>query len=230
MIAYLRGFGPARLLTHLVLAAITLVSAYAAHRYVPYAEPAYFLTIGMGYLSLALIGVSLVIGPLNLLWRRHNPVNIDLRRDVGIWAGLTGCLHVVCGFQIHMQGQVLLYFLQPRMNGGFRLLTNPFGLANDVGLIATILLILLLVISNDLSLRRLKGRRWKSLQRYNYLLFALAVLHTFVYQTISHRDHFFTALALAVTALTLLAQLIGITLYRARRSSRQARRVEHGAA
>jgi sulfoxide reductase heme-binding subunit YedZ len=230
MIQYLRGFGPARIRTHLALAALTLGSAYAAHLYVPYAEPAYFLTIGMGYLSLALIGVTLVIGPLNLLWRRHNPVNIDLRRDVGIWAGLTGCLHVVCGFQIHMQGQVLLYFLQPRVNGGYRLLTNPFGLANDVGLIATILLILLLVISNDLSLRRLKGRRWKTLQRYNYLLFALAALHTFVYQTISHRDRFFTALALAVTALTLLAQLIGITLYRLRRSSRQARRVEHGAA
>ena len=46
-------------------------------------------------MSLCLLCVTLLIGPLNLLRKRLNPVNIELRRDTGIWAGITGCLHVV---------------------------------------------------------------------------------------------------------------------------------------
>ena len=46
-------------------------------------------TILLGYLSLILLFLSLLIGPLNLLRLRRNPVNLFLRRDISILAAIT---------------------------------------------------------------------------------------------------------------------------------------------
>jgi hypothetical protein len=52
------------------------------------------LSVASGYLALGLLGMTLLIGPVNLLLRRRNPVSNSLRRDViavfaaqamGIW-------------------------------------------------------------------------------------------------------------------------------------------------
>jgi sulfoxide reductase heme-binding subunit YedZ len=222
MRAVLTGFGWQRMFTHLALALFTLAGCAAVHLlYVPYADVNYVLTIGCGYLALIWIMLSLVIGPFKLFARRRNPVNINLRRDVGIWAGLTGCIHVWCALQVRYPGKILLYFFH-QTRTGYHLLLNLFGLSNDAGLIATIILIGLLIISNDLSLRRLKGRRWKYWQRYNYLLFGLVILHTFAYQSISRRETPFVIAAVMLTILTLTAQAIGFYLYRSRPLNRCA--------
>jgi sulfoxide reductase heme-binding subunit YedZ len=177
------------------------------------------LTIVLGYLALGLLAVSLVIGPLGLLGRRRNPVNISLRRDIGIWVGVTGLGHVLCGLQVHLGGQILLYFVQERA-GRLVPLLNLFGISNDLGLLATVLLLFLLALSNDLALRRLRGPRWKWLQRTNYLLFLLVVLHTFGYQLLIQREAPFVWLAVGLVATVLLAQAGGLLLYRARHTRR----------
>jgi methionine sulfoxide reductase heme-binding subunit len=46
---------------------------------------------------------------------------------------------------------------------------------------------MLLAISNDLSLRTLKTRRWKSLQRWAYVAFVLTAAHGIAYQSIEKR-------------------------------------------
>ena len=209
--------GKQRWLTHVGLGLLSAAGAYGGHLYAPYADANYAFTIGFGYTSIILIAASLIIGPVKLLSQRRNPVNIDLRRDVGIWAAITGCLHVFFGLQLHERGQILLYFLEPTPHG-YRLIHNLFGLSNDLGAIATILLVVLLVISNDLSLWRLKGKRWKLLQRGNYLLAAFALAHTFGYQTVSHREHSFTDGVILLTLATLALQLAGVYLYRSRRA------------
>jgi DMSO/TMAO reductase YedYZ heme-binding membrane subunit len=209
------NIGRWRWLTHGALVSLSAAGAFAGHLYAPYAAANYALTIGFGYTSILLIAASLIIGPVKLLWQRRNPVNIDLRRDVGIWSAITGCLHVLFGLQLHKNGQLLLYFLEPTPRG-YRLIRNLFGLSNDLGAVATILLVALLVISNDLSLRRLKGKRWKLLQRGNYLLAAFALAHTFGYQTVSRREHIFTDGVILLTLVTLAAQLAGVYLYRSR--------------
>jgi sulfoxide reductase heme-binding subunit YedZ len=53
--------------------------------------------------------------------------------------------------------------------------------ANFTGLFAALILLALLVTSNDASLRKLGLPGWKSLQRWNYACFALTVFHTFGY-------------------------------------------------
>ena len=51
-----------------------------------------------------------------------------------------------------------------------------FGFGNDTGLIAALLFLLLLAISNDVSLRRLGAQKWKSLQRWMYAAVVLTIL------------------------------------------------------
>ena len=46
-----------------------------------------------------------------------------------------------------------------------------FGLSNETGLIAALILLVLLATSNDASLRNLGLARWKSWQRWNYACF-----------------------------------------------------------
>lgn len=98
------------------------------------------LSVGTGYLALVLLGLTLLIGPANLLLRRRNPVSSYLRRDVGAWTAIISIVHVVVGLQVHGGGQLAgarAYFVAP--DGG--LLTNSFGLANWIGLAALVIVV-----------------------------------------------------------------------------------------
>lgn len=213
---FLEDFGLRRLLTHVALALVSAGACWAAHLYVPRAEAAFVFMLGFGYISLAFIALTLLIGPINLLRQRRNPVSINLRRDVGIWAGITGCLHIVFALQLHFQGQVWFYFFAP-VDGGFRPLLNRFGIANWLGLAAAVILVLLLLTSNTLSLRRLKGKRWKQLQRLNYGLAVLVLLHTLLLQGNGQRQPIFMYVVLLMTLLVMVVQWWGMGLYRSRR-------------
>ncbi len=202
-----------RLLTHISLAIFTVAGCYLAFLYTRRGDLTYTLTIGFGYISLVLLVISLVIGPLKLFWQRRNPVNLYLRRDVGIWSGITGCLHVVAALLDHRGGNFLEYFFRFTADGGITPLLNRSGIANYIGLIATILLVLLLVTSADFMLRRLKGRRWKSLQRLNYVLFALVIFHTLIYQQVSRREQLFVEATTILIIVVLVAQIVGVHLY-----------------
>jgi len=62
-----------------------------------------------------------------------------------------------------------------------RPLANTIGLGNWTGLAALVIVVGLLAISADRAMWELKATRWKRLQRLNYALFALVVLHAFFY-------------------------------------------------
>jgi len=174
-------FGFKRVITHLFLGGISLTLSLLLVLYFPRGKPIEFLIIAWGYLSLLLICVALLIGPLHLLRVRRNPVNLDLRRDVGIWAAITGCVHILLVFRgTLLNSQLFMYFLRTGCCGYVPLL-NVYGISNDLGLFAALLLLLLLTLSNTVSLRVLKGKRWKQLQRLTYLLVLFAVAHTFGY-------------------------------------------------
>ncbi len=210
-------FTPRRWLTHFVLALFSVGGYLLAGRYAPKGSPDYLLTIGMGYVSLALISLSLIIGPLMLLRQRQNPVNLMLRRDVGIWAGITGLIHVFFGLFLNARGDLLTNFLR-WTEDGYRILTSLRGITNDIGLIATLILLALLLTSNNLMLRRLKGKPWKALQRWNYVLFGLVLLHTFTYQRVSIRESYFRSGTLLLMLGALIVQAVGIQLYRQRKN------------
>jgi sulfoxide reductase heme-binding subunit YedZ len=190
-----------RIRRHFVLAlaaAIIVIIAYAA---TPPPDVRHRASMATAYAGLIFIAASLWLGPWNVLRRRPNPVSFDLRRDIGIWAGLLALLHTGVGLTVHLRGRMWMYFF--RKLHPLSLQNTLFGFANYTGLIAALLFLMLLVLSNDLSLRTLGTKKWKSLQRWIYLAFGLTVAHGIAYQVVENR-HVPWVIVFAVCALAVI--------------------------
>ncbi|MBN9616827.1 MAG: hypothetical protein BGO25_00355 [Acidobacteriales bacterium 59-55] len=172
-------------------------------------------SMATAYSSLLFLCVTLLLGPWNTLRRRPNPVSFDLRRDIGIWAGVLAILHTAVGLTVHLRGRMWMYFLKQRHPLKFQ--TGLFGSANYVGLISALLFLMLLAISNDLSLRALGLERWKTLQRWTYVAVGLAIVHGILFQLVEKR-HLPWVLLFAILSLCIVAvQLAGVAYVRANR-------------
>ena len=169
------------------------------------------LTTASGYVALALLALTLLIGPINLLLRRRNPVSSYLRRDVGAWTAIVSVVHVVLAFGVDGQGRILDFFIRDG-----RPLIDSFGLGNWTGLAALVIVAGLLALSTNAAVRELKGRTWKDLQRLNYTLFALVVLHAVFYGALLRMTSPFTLVLIFTVAAVFLAQATGIWLWRRR--------------
>lgn len=191
---------------HCVLALVSIVAITVIFLALPSDKFPFRLSMATAYTGLILLGTTLLCGPLNIFMSRPNPISTDWRRDIGIWSGIVGLLHVVFGLQVHLKGKVWLYFLYPANESHWLpIRLDTFGFANYTGLLATLILLLLLALSNDLSLRLLGAKSWKALQRWNYELFVLVALHAIAYQLIEKRQMpyplLFTAILVVVVAL-----------------------------
>ena len=160
-------------------------------------------SMATAYAGLALLGFTLLVGAFNVLRSRPNPTSSDLTRDAGISATLVSIAHVAVGLFVHMGSPWLYFFYPAGQKHLIPLRHDAFGLTNWLGLFVTLILVLLFATSNDLSLRQLGKRRWKTLQRLNYLLFAGVALHGIAYQILEKR---------IVPLLLLLGLAIGIVL------------------
>jgi len=197
---------------HLVVAEATSDSRQVMYR----------LSMATGYASVALVAWAMTIGPWRVRRGRPAPASTDLRRDVGIWGAVFGLAHVVTGLQVHMGGKFWKYFLYPEGNHTVPLRHDLFGLANWTGLAATLVLLMLLSISNDASLRALGTRRWKSWQRWTYWAAVLTVVHAIGYQIVAGQQRQWVAVFAVITVIVLAVQLDGRRRYLARRVSRES--------
>ena len=179
-------------------------------------------TIATGYVATALLALTLLIGPANLLLRRRNPVSSYLRRDLGTWTAIYSMIHVIVGFQVRGEGGAF-GFVDFFVAEG-RPLLDRFGLGNWTGLAALVIVAGLLALSTDRSIRELKAERWKNLQRLNYTLFALVVLHAIFYGALSRPASPFTVLLLFTVVAVLVGQAVGIRIHRRRTYARAPRR------
>lgn len=197
----------------LILTLVTLLGWACGRLRPPSRPPAWAASVALAYGSAAALAATLAIGPLFALWGRRVPVSFDLRRDLGISSAMLALGHVVFGLQVHMHGRIVEYFFDA---GRIRL--DRFGLANLLGVAATVVATLLLTISNDCSLARLGVSRWKKLQRSAYVLALLVLTHGWLYQGIEKRSRslvaLFSASAFGLGALVALGS-------RARRSEMQ---------
>jgi len=169
------------------------------------------VSMAFAYTALVMLAATMVVGPLNVLRSRPNPVSTYLRRDIGIWAGLLALGHVVFGLQVHLRGRMRLYFMygadEPHL---FPVRHDLFGLANYTGLAVTVALLLLLTLSNNALLRKLGPRRWKRLQRWNYGAFALIVVHGIAYQVIERREFLFVGFGFVIVLAVVSLQMAGL--------------------
>lgn len=200
---------------HLPLGVATCASGFLLYITRPFPDVVTRLSFASAYPALILISATLLIGPFKLFVRKRVPISLDLRRDVGIWAGLAGTFHAIVGQCVHLRWRPWLYYIYENWQRKhfLPLRHDAFGLANYTGLSAAFILLLLLATSNDASLRKLGTPGWKKLQRWNYACFALTAVHTFVYQEgVESQKLPFLATAIVAVALTLLVQYQGFRL------------------
>ena len=194
---------------HLPLFFVSFVCVAVLYQTRPYPDVLSRASFATAYPALALIAATLLIGPWNLLIRNPNPVSSDLRRDIGIWAALLGILHAGVGQFVHLRGRPWLYYVYGPGEHHRGMRHDLFGLANYTGALGTLLLILLLATSNDLSLRRFGTHRWKQLQRLNYAVFALVAVHSFAFQGVETQKVQWVITAAACVGAAIAMQMAG---------------------
>ncbi len=104
------------------------------------------------------------------------------------------------GLRVHMGGVLSRYFVLPDAATGA---AKAFVAANYAGLMSAVVLLVLVLISNDLSISRMGLQRWKRFQRLAYAAVVAAVIHGLVYQLLEKRP------ASLVTVVALVAVTIG---------------------
>lgn len=195
---------------HLPLFALAAFSVLLLYMTRPYADVVMRLSFSTAYPALFLLAVTLLIGPINVLTRRRNPVSSDLRRDLGIWAAILAVAHSAIGQCVHLRGRPWLYYVYESLERhSVPLRHDLFGFANYTGLAAALIVLALLATSNDYSLRRLGAPGWKKLQRWNYGVFALVAAHAAGYLAIEKQKLDFVLTIAAGVAATAALQLAG---------------------
>jgi len=219
-----------RVRTHLALAALSIAACFFAPILFNPSTVTQQLSLALGYAGLVFLIITLVIGPYRVLRGQKSPLNTTIRRDIGIWAALTAIAHVVFGLQVHLKGKMHLYFVFPADLPD----TLPtirydfFGLANYAGAVASVFLLILLTVSNDISLRKMKAVRWKSLQRLNYGVFLLVIVHTLLYQLLETRASAYIVGVVIAASLLVTIQVMGFKEYSSRESARRLRSTKVG--
>lgn len=193
---------------HLTLAGGAIAITCLAYAATPPPDIRHRLSMATAYAGLFFLAVSLSLGPWNALRRRPNPTSFDLRRDVGIWTGVLAIVHTATGLTVHLRGRMWMYFFKTLHP--LHLQNTQFGFANFTGLAAALLFLMLLAISNDLSLRALRTNRWKSLQRWAYVAFVLTGAHGIAYQMIEKRHVPWLLVSALVMAAVAAGQILGL--------------------
>lgn len=204
-----------RLVHHVAIGVATLALTVVFMRLFPKRDFISQVSIGTAYPALFLTAAAMLLGPLNALWQKPNPVSFDMRRDLGIWAGITALVHTLVGLNVHLRGRMWLYFT----NEHHHLRRDAFGFGNYTGAVAALVFLLLLALSNDLSLRKLGAKRWKFLQQWAYAALGLTAAHAIAYQQIEKRISPFQTVFYATVGILLTFQLLGVFKNRQKRVS-----------
>ena len=195
---------------HLPVLVLSFVSVAALYSTRPYPDVISRASFATAYPALALLAATLLVGPWKVLRRTANPVSSDLRRDIGIWAGILGVVHAGVGQCVHLRGRPWLYYVYGPGEHHHGMRHDLFGLANYTGAVGTLLLIALLATSNDLSLRRFGALKWKQLQRWNYAVFALVAVHSFAFQGVETQKIQWVITVAACVGSAAVLQIAGI--------------------
>ncbi|MGE5749067.1 MAG: ferric reductase-like transmembrane domain-containing protein [Gemmatimonas sp.] len=172
-------------------------------------------SIGTAYAATLLLALTLSLGPLSTLRGRRYPTSTVTRRDLGIGAAILALIHTALGLQVHVGGNIRKYFIPQDMTVFSHASQTAFLAANHTGLISLLLLVVVLGVSNDLSLKRMGAKRWKRLQRLAYIAALVAAFHGTLYLLLEHRVPSLAALFVAITTTTAALQLAGRSARRA---------------
>jgi len=200
-----------RLKSHASLAAITVVSLGVSVAIRPAAAAGDQLSIVSAYLCLFLLGAALLIGPFHA-FREGKPLgNSYIRRDIGIWAALSGLLHFYLANVLAMNYEYLgIYVENSPVPPSPEIRSELYSWGTIFGYVIAGLFIILLTLSNDWMVRKVGLKWWKRIQRLSYLGFLFTCAHAFVFQVLESRETLWIIVVLLVTVLVLIGQGYGI--------------------
>lgn len=185
-----------------------MVVLYVTRPYADWVSRASFAT---AYPALLLLCATLLPGPWRILRGRPIPVSTDLRRDIGIWAGINSVLHTVIGQNVHLRGRPWLYYVySPQEHHQMPIRHDLFGFSNYTGLVGFLAIVILISTSNDYFLRRLGAQRWKQWQRLNYAVFALVAAHAAGYLIIEKQKLPYVTFIVICLLIAVAFQLMGL--------------------
>ena len=196
---------------YLPLSILSLFSAFIFYEVWNKLDTITFIADATAYISLILLAASLLTGPINLYLKRNNPVSSYFRRDLGIYAGILALIHSLTGLFVHLRGNMWQYFLI-KTEQGYAIRLDDFGWANYTGIISSILILLLLITSNDFSMRKLNPFKWKNIQRLSYFMFLIALLHSIYYRIVADNPARIYFLYLPLLVIVLSFQSAGFWL------------------
>lgn len=180
------------------------------------------LSLATAWLCMLLFAAALLVGPRHA-WRTGQPLlNSLARRDLGIWAALTGLAHFALGTEASMNAAYLTAFVSAAPSApGPAVREELFTWGSLAGLVVGLQVLVLLALSSNRALRALGPVRWKRLQRSSYLAFGLTAGHGLAFQVLEGRS------AIGVAALGLLSAAVVLGQLRGRQ---QVRAAQHPAA
>jgi sulfoxide reductase heme-binding subunit YedZ len=168
------------------------------------------VSILSAYQFSVLLAAVLLIGPIFAMGSGRASINIHLRRDLAIWAGITGLLHLYAGIGESMSpGYIATFVAPPVANANLERLNELFTWGTISGLVIGVLVLLLLGLSSDRVLRRLGTRWWKRLQRCSYAVFILTLAHALMFQYLESRSEWWVIFTIGLALVVLLAQIAG---------------------
>jgi len=207
---------PSRAKRNLTTGIAVAISGGILYGLAPGSGPLERFSIAAAHLAVLLFAFTLAIGPVRTLRREPSPVSTDRRRDLGIWTAILGLVHTIAGLEVHLGGEFRRYFT---IEGLFAGAPQPakilFVASNYIGAVAAVLLLILLGLSNDLSLAKLGRDRWKRAQRTAYLILPMLIAHGAIYQLLERR-----AAGLVVIFAAAILSVLGLQLAGARLRSR----------
>lgn len=166
------------------------------------------LSLLTAWLCFGFLVAALSVGPFTVRRTGRPLLNSLLRRDLGIWAGLTGLAHLSFAT---VQVMTPVYFRTYITGSDGSTMPGLEGWVGTVSIVAGYLvglnLLLLLVLSSNRALQRLGPTRWKRLQRSAYLVFGLTAAHGLVFQWIEGRTGLWLWALVAGTGAVLGLQL-----------------------
>jgi DMSO/TMAO reductase YedYZ heme-binding membrane subunit len=196
---------PRRLINHAALAAGSLIILGISLWLDAGEATRHQLSFATAWICLIYMGIALSIGPLMARSRDTVPLNIYLRRDVGIWCALAGLAHFFLGVDQSMNQVYLARFVTSE--GGLVTATvadQLFTWGSIIGLVAAVVILVPFCLSSDFMLRRLGPTRWKSLQKTAIWAFALTLVHGLAFQLLESRSVVLIALLLAACLAVML--------------------------
>lgn len=173
------------------------------------------VSLATAYICLILMAVALSLGPLRA--RRSDPpvLNNYLRRDIGIWSGLAGLVHLFVATELSMSQPYMEAYVNLSANGlADTMRMYLFSWGSIAGFLIGVLVLLLLVLSNNQIMNFLGATWWKRLQRFAYPAFVLTVLHGFAFQALEARNMLLVGFVCVVLIGVLILQISG---YRAQK-------------